>query len=31
MTAPVKKSKAQTSLKRAKTFNLEFEKLLERL
>lgn len=31
MTAPVKKSKAQTSIERAKTFNLEFEKLLERL
>jgi uncharacterized protein (UPF0332 family) len=31
MTAPVKKSKAQTSLERAKKFNLEFEKLLERL
>ena len=30
MTAPVKKSKAQTSLERAKKFNLEFEKLLER-
>lgn len=31
MTAPVKKSKAQTSIERAKSFNLEFEKLLERL
>lgn len=31
MTAPVKKSKAQTSIERAKKFNLEFEKLLERL
>lgn len=31
MTGPVKKSKAQTSLERAKKFNLEFEKLLERL
>lgn len=31
MTAPIKKSKSQTSLKRAKKFNLEFEKLLERL
>lgn len=31
MTAPIKKSKAQTSIERAKTFNLEFEKLLERL
>lgn len=31
MTAPVKSSKAQTSIKRAKKFNFEFEKLLNRL
>lgn len=31
MTAPVKKSKAQTSIERAKKFNLELEKLLEKL
>lgn len=31
MTAPVKKSKAETSIERAKSFNLEFEKLLGRL
>jgi len=31
MTGSLKKSKAQTSIERAKKFNLEFEKLLERL
>ncbi|MGZ7043764.1 MAG: hypothetical protein ACXVHS_09830 [Methanobacterium sp.] len=31
MTTQIKKSKAQTSIERAKKFNLEFEKLLEKL